>query len=622
MTELFIDIETYSSRNLKKVGAYVYTESPDFDIMMAAWAIDDDPVQIALAHEDIYSIPGLWDPRVTKVAHNAAFERICFSAMGRGMLECDPGKYLDPRQFLDTQALAGEWGYPQKLEHLAKVLGVSEKDSAGTLLINFFCKPDRNGKRRRPEDHPEKWEKFIRYCMQDTETLREVRRALGEWPTPMEREFWIADQLINDVGLPIDTDLAHSAVEASKDNAFAQDVEFVMLTGVSNPNSGPQVTKWLRSNGVNLPNLQSDTIDDALLDPEIKPEIRRGLELKQELALVAAKKFNAATERTSADGRLRGAFHFFGAHTGRWAGRGVQFQNLPRQSLAAKTDTDAEVDAKIQAAVDKMKAGESVDAFTLKALVRSMFIGPFTVVDYAAIEARVVSWLAGEAWALQAFRDGRDIYVETAERMGGLSRQEGKVAVLALGYNGGVKALRRMGAEGTDAKLEFLRDQWREANPKIVEFWRQMEDSFRNGGPVGDFITVEKDASDRLVRLPSGRAVVYHNLKGKMEVDDWGRPRMRLNYASPMAPGLRTWTYGGKLTENITQAVARDVLAEAILRLHAEGHEIVGHVHDEVIIYGTPSLEGVIETMVVPPKWSTGLPIHAEGFQAPRYRKG
>lgn len=624
MPELFVDIETYSSVDLKKCGAYRYSESPDFDIMMAAWAIDDDPVQIALGMDQVFEIPGLWTPDFLKVAHNAAFERICFSRiMPEDGFDPEPPKYMDPRQFLDTQALAGEMGYPQKLEFLAKALGVQEKDSAGVHLINFFCKPDRNGRRRRPEDHPEKWQQFIKYCMQDVETLRDVRRKLGDFPTEIEREVWIADQLINDAGIPVDLDMVRAAVDAAAYNAFEQDLQFIELTGVKNPGSLPQIHSWLASEAVHLPNLQGDTIEEYLeRNTDVSSKVREALELKQELALVASKKYTAALQRTSPDGRLRGAFHFFGAHTGRWAGRGVQLQNLPRQSLAAKGDTDEVVDGKIQSAVDALKTGNGADAFTLKALVRSMFVGPLTVVDYSAIEARVVSWLAGEEWALQAFRDGRDIYVETAERMGGLSRQEGKVAVLALGYGGGVQALRQMGAEGTDEKLKFLRDQWRDANPRIKSYWYELEDAFRHGGAAGEFINVEKDGSDRYVRLPSGRAVVYHNLKGKMVTNEWGQARMQINFASPKALGLRTRTWGGTLTENITQAVARDVLAEAMIRLQSKGHEIVGHVHDEVLVLGTPSIEEITEIMVDPPEWSTGLPIDAEGFQCPRYRKG
>lgn len=621
--ELFIDIETYSDVDLKKNSVYRYTESPVFEIMMAAWAEDDGPVQLALGAEEIAAIPGLFDDRVEKVAHNAAFERVCFSVLSRAVLAGELGfsarealrrfGYLDPEQWTDTAALAAEWGYPRKLEHLAAVLGGEQKDTAGTHLINFFCKPDRNGNRRRPEDHPEKWQQFKDYCVQDVETLRDVRRKMGGWPTETERAVYMADQRINDRGIPVDVELAAHAVDMAAVNAVGQKAEVIELTGVENPNSNPQMLGWLQEQGVAVANLQAATVE-ALLAGELDPTVRRVLELRQELALVASKKFSAAISRTSSDGRLRGAFQFAGAHTGRWAGRGVQLQNLPREKLDTELDT--------LAAILDLKLGFDTDARTLKALVRAMFTGPFTVVDYAAIEARVVAWLAGEQWALDAFALGRDIYVETAERMGGLTRSEGKVAVLALGYNGGVNSLRVMGAQGSDEKLQFLVTQWREANPAIVNLWREMGDSFRFGGPVGEHLYIEKDGADRLVRLPSGRAVVYRGLKARW-VHKWGKRVQVISFASTKAPGLREDTYGGKLTENITQAVARDVLADALLRLEARGYEAVGHVHDEILVLGADasSVERVKAVMVEPSPWAAGLPIAAEGFTCARYRK-
>lgn len=620
MKKLWLDLETRSRVNLKKSSVYRYVEpGSDFKILMCSWSRDKKTVQTAFTEKEIRAIPGLFDDDVLKIAWNSSFERISLSAFS-GL---PVGRYLNPEAFDDPMVIAAERGYPQKLEFAARVLGAQDKDSAGTRLINLFSKPNRKGEFNDEHSHPKEWAEFVAYCEQDVRTLIDLDERLGGWPAPGERERWIADQRVNDAGIPVDVKMAEIAVQTAEDNAFGQDVEFMQLTGVSNPNSGVQVIKWLREQGLQIDNLQAKTVDALLLDPELDPTVQQVLELRQELALVAAKKFLAATERVNSDGRLRGAFHFFGAHTGRWAGRGVQLQNLPRATLAAKDDSDEVVDAKIQAAVDDLKAGRGADAYTLKALVRAMFTGPFTVVDYSAIEARVVAWLAGEEWALQAFRDGRDIYVETAERMGGLSRQEGKVAVLALGYGGGVQALRQMGAEGSDDKLKFLRDQWREANPSIKGYWRELESAFRYGDrAVGDHIYVLKDGADRYVQLPSGRSVGYHRLKGKMEQTPWGEAKMRISYASPQIAGRRVWTWGGTLTENITQAVARDVLAEAIVKLQAHGHEVVGHVHDEALILGTPSIEEISEIMVDPPEWSTGLPIAAEGFQCPRYRKG
>lgn len=628
---LYIDLETYSDRDLKKTGAYVYAESPEFLILMAAYARGDEPVQVVFG-ADILTIPGLWDRTVEKVAHNAAFERICLSVPARGMLEIDPTEYLAPEQWTDTQAIAAEWGYPQKLEHLARWLGGEQKDEAGTALINWFCKPDRNGKRRLPEDHPEKWAKFVEYCRQDVVTLRDVHRALPDWPTPAECDLWCADQRINDNGMPVDVDMVHRAVAADAVNQKAQKAEMVLLTGLDNPGSQPQLMGYFKDVGMPLPNLQKETIEQALAGPTPNGDVRRVLELRQELALVASKKYTAALLRTSDhDHRVRGAFKFFGAHTGRWSGQGVQLQNLPSQTLWGKDEIDeddhATFDAVTAAAIMDLQLGMPMSANDLKALVRSMFVGPFNVVDYSAIEARVVSWLAGEQWALDAFRDGRDIYVETAERMSTpnkpLGRKQGKVAVLALGYNGGTGSLEAMGAEGTKDELQFLVNQWREANPAIVGLWHEMDKVFRTGGKVGKWLYVEKDGADRYIRLPSGRVIGYHDCRVRT-VEKWGKRVQEMHFKDPKPPSVgRTATYGGRLVENVTQAVARDILAEALVRLVRSGREVVGHVHDEILVRGPATdLDAVTKLMVQQPTWAPGLPLDAEGFPTKRYRKG
>lgn len=617
--ELYIDIETYSAADLKKVGVYVYSADPDFDIMMAAWALDDDEVQLVIGQRAILDIPYLFDDRVPKVAHNAQFERVCFSAANAVTMGFEPyGAYLSPESWVDTQALAAEWGYPQGLDALAKALGVAEKDSAGTRLISLFCKPNRKGQRNLPEDFPEEWEAFGRYCVQDVVTLREVHRKLGDWPTDAEAQTYYADQRINDTGIPVDTEMAAIAVDVADDNRMVHELEISSLTGVQNPGSGPQMLAWFKQAGHPLPNMQKETVEQALATAT-DPTVRRVLELRQELALVAAKKYTAAILRTSPDGRLRGGFKFFGAHTGRWTGSGVQLQNLPSATLGSKDDSFDEVETKIAAGVLDLKLGLGADAHTLKALVRAMFVGPFTVVDYAAIEARVVSWLAGEEWALQAFRDGRDIYVETAERMGGLTRKEGKVAVLALGYNGGINSLRVMGADGDDEKLQFLVNQWRGANPAIVGLWHTMDHAFKFGGPVGDHMFVEKEGTDRYIRLPSGRAIAYHDVKISWVVK-WGKRVQEASFKDPKPGAFRTSTYGGRLVENVTQAVARDVLAEALVRLDGAGYQVVGHVHDEILVLGDVQ-DGVTKQMVQVPAWAQGLPIDGAGFVCARYRK-
>jgi DNA polymerase len=641
---LYVDIETYSATNLKVSGVYRYTEDPDFQILMAGWALNDDPVQVVESWSDIDRIPGLWDPEVRKVAHNATFERICFSAFDSDGCYL-PGRYLDPADWHDTAVMAAERGYPRSLADCARALGVEQKDSAGAALIRFFCVPDRNGKRRLPEDHPEKWEQFKEYCRQDVVVLRDIDKALGsEFPTAAERAVYLADQRINDRGLLLDVPMVHAAVEAANDSLWENELRLTALTGLKKPN-GPGLGPWLRESGLKVPNLQAETVEKLLERDDLTATQRRVLSLRQDLALASVKKFHAAAASVSADGRLRGRFQFHGAHTGRWAGRGAQPQNLPSAVLSPSAE-DAEVlaymaangadketlelvkseavDRAVAAAVADLLMGESVDTHTLKALVRSMFLIDGTVVDYSSIEARVLAWLAGEEWALAAFRKGRDIYVETAKRMSTpgneLTRKQGKVAVLALGYNGGINSLRNMGGEGTDQELKALVYQWRDANANIVQFWRTMGHAFRLGGQIGEYVRIEKDGSDRHMHLPSGRVISYHQCRFKSEQTDWGQ-RWDMSFASSTSPGRRDRTYGGRLTENVTQAVARDILAEALVRLEQNGFQVVGHVHDEILIEGSRDIDTITKIMTVVPDWATDLPVDGEGFTSYRYKK-
>lgn len=627
--KLFLDIETRSRVDIKKSNVYRYTEDPDFSILMCAWAIDDEPTELAVGRDQIKAIPHLWDPRTTKIAHNAAFERVCFSRF----LNFPTGKYLSPAEWDDSMALAGEHGYPQGLDDLALAVGAERKEGAGTALIKFFCVPNKQGEFNKPEDHPEKWLEFCLYCVQDVDTLRDAYNRLPGWPNAAERDAWVSDQRVNDAGIPVDVPMVKVAVMVAEENQGMQIDEMKELTGVANPNSNQQMMKWFAEVGYPLPNMQAATVTKALDDPAAPGAVKEALGIRQELALVASKKYTAALDRVSSDDRLRGSLQFFGAHTGRWSGRGVQLQNLPSATLKCDCSVCSDVgpqpghvDKVIAEAVLDLKTGAGASAHTLKALVRAMFTGPFTVVDYAAIEARVVAWLAGEEWALQAFRDGRDIYVETAERMGGLTRKEGKVAVLALGYNGGTKSLQAMGAEGDERKLRFLVDQWRGTNPKIVESWWRMQNAFADGGPVGKFMRVEARGSDRLIWLPSGRAITYHDVKWERYVvidPDTGKRIWKegFRFADPKKKGARVGTYGGRLIENVTQAVARDVLSEAIVRLHRAGKEVVAHVHDEILVLGENPVNEITDIMIEEPTWAPGLPISAEGFIAPRYRK-
>jgi DNA polymerase len=609
---LYIDIETYSPVDIKR-GVYKYSEDPAFTVLMAAWALDDGPIQVAVGEDEIRRIPGLFAPidseDVERVAHNAQFERVCLSRLG-GL---PVGEYLPASEWLDTMACMAEWGYPQSLKSGAQALGAAPKDEAGTRLIRLFCSPDRRGARKLPADHPDQWDEFVRYCVQDVETMRDMLHRLeaqyGAWPTSMERRIYDADQRVNDAGIRVDLALARAAIDAA-DRGYERDThQAQQLTGLANPRSVQQLLAWL---GGALPDLRAETVRDALDGDSLTPVQRQVLELRQSMSLTAHKKFGVALEAASPDGRLRGGFRFFSAHTGRWAGRGLQMQNLPRDGF----DSEAQQNA----AIADTLLGADIDPHTLKSLVRPLMVGPFTVCDYSAIEARVVAWLAGEDWALEAFAAGRDIYVETARRMGGgMTRREGKIAVLALGYGGGIGSLKAMGGErlGSDQLLQQIVDQWRGANQRIVALWGLLERAFLYGGMVGDRLWVEARGEDRLVWLPSGRPLVYHGVRASRVGG-----RQRLSFVEAKS-GARRDTYGGRLAENATQAVARDVLGEALVRLDNAGARVVGHVHDEVLVEGADSgsVDWVRGIMTREPVWGEGLPLDAAGYVCGRYRK-
>lgn len=631
---LYIDIETRSRVDLKKTSVYRYVNDDDFLILMAAWSLDNSPVRIALSADEIAAIPGLWDPDVIKVAHNAQFERVCFSRFRAKRYNRPSTEFLPPHEWRDTMAIAAEHGLPRSLEMLGRALGGEQKDKSGTDLVRLFCRPNRSGGWNGPHTHPEKWMDFIAYCEQDVVTLLDIDSRLGDlghWPTPTEQAVFHADQTVNDRGIAIDVNLAAAAVQAGDLNQAEQRARVTEISGIENPGSVQQVTRWLAEQGVNVPNLRAETVEGLLEGDELQPAVREVLELRQELALVASKKFASALYGMGPDGRLRGTLAFFGAHTGRWAGRGTQLQNLPRQAFSNVVDTEL--------CIADLLAGERVEAEDLKRLVRPMFTGPFTVVDYSAIEARVVAWLAGEQWALDAFEAGRDIYIETADRMSTpshpLDRSQGKVAVLALGYNGGTNSLRAMGAEGDERQLKNLVTQWRRANPHIVRLWQLLGDAFSDVGDAGPLLRTtetEEYGMGRTVRLwlPSGRAITYHDVRweryklpdpvtGKLVSKEGWR------FADPKNPfnhRQRIGTYGGRLCENATQAVARDILAEALVRLERLGYRVVAHVHDEILVEGEHDVDEIKAVMVEPPSWAAGLPIDGEGFTTQRYRKG
>ena len=612
--ELVLDLETYSEVDLTKSGPYPYAEHPSTEVLMCGYSYDGEPAKVLVGHEEIIRILGddLVDPEVTKIAHNTGFDRVVLS----GMLGMPVGHYLDPAQWEDTVPLAAEAGLPLSLADLTKALGVAEKDSAGTRLINLFSKPTRTGERNGPDNKPEEWQSFIDYCRQDVDSLVEARQNLPGWPTEDERKMWIVDQRINDYGMGSDVEFARWAVKQDERNRLESSAKLESLLEIQNAGSVQQIKAGLSRLGLDLPNLRSDALRELLAGDSLTDDQRQALELRLEISLVAAKKYQAVINSACSDSRFRGGFRFYGAHTGRWSGRGVQLQNLPRAQMTVP-----------KAAILDARLGNRAEPQTLKASVRSTFVGPFVVSDYSAIEARVLAWVAGEQWALDAFANDRDIYVETAERMGGLTRQQGKVAVLALGYQGGENSLRHMGAKGSDSELKAMKVQWRRANRRIVKFWEELEAAFWEGGRAGN-IRVEKVGRDRHVYLPSGRFLCYRKVKKEawyFQDEDGDRVRKYgIRFSNSRG---RTDTYGGRLAENIVQAVSRDLLGDLLVRLADQGYRTVGHVHDEVIVETSDAnsardMADIELLMSQGPDWAEGLPLAAEAFVCDRYQKG
>lgn len=634
---LAIDIETYSSRELQKSGVYAYVEADDFDILLFGYAFDDEPVQVVdLARGE--KLPdrvreALTDPAVTKTAFNAQFERVCLARF--------LGEPMPAEQWDCTMARALYASLPGSLEQAALALGLHvQKDAAGTRLINMFSKPTSDGRRRLPEEDPERWEQFIAYCRQDVEVERAMRKALDPLP-PAEREMWIIDQEINAAGLMVDMGLVESAIRINKEYSNMLLDRARKLTGLENPNSVGQLKDWLALRGMVVDSLNSKTVSELLKKAE--GPTREVLEIRQELAKSSIKKYEAMQRAVCRDGRVRGLFQYYGAsRTGRWAGRLVQVQNLPRNSLADLDTPRALVKA---GNLDTISMLYDSVSDVLSQLIRTAFIpAPGSLLyasDFSAIEARVVAWLAGEEWRLEVFKTHGKIYEASASQMFGVPveqitkdsplRQKGKIAELALGYQGGIGALISMGALDGGLREDELGDlvqAWRQANPAIVRFWGRIERAaflaIQNGKAyrLEKGLTVGCDNNRLVITLPSGRQLFYS--QPRIEQDD------RFNKLTITYMGVdhgnkwtRLKTYGGKLTENIVQAIARDCLAEAIKRLHRAGYKVVLHVHDEAVAeMERGDIREMEQIMGKPMEWAEDLPLAAEGFTTEYYRKG
>ena len=647
---LWLDIETYSPVDLAKSGVYKYTEHPDWRILMCSWALGDGAVQRAEGHEAILAIPGLFDRKVLKIAHNASFERINLSRLkSRGR-----GKFLPPEQFFDTAALARTWGLPASLKDFALALGAEEKDEAGTRLINLFSKPNRRGERVNPAERPDDWAAFGAYCDQDVETMRDAAKMLGRGFPRGERAVYEADQRINDRGVRVDVELAKAAERCFKDNRAEALKEIEKIAGVDNGNSVAQLRAWLKSRGVDTEDLRKDTVKE-LLEGDLPDDVRRVLTLRQECAVSAAAKFTAALRATNGDGRLRGTMQFFGASTGRFAGRLIQFQNLARDGFK-KPGPDSGYDTQAEGlAVDRLLSGGSVPSPELKKLIRPLLMGPFVVCDYSSIEPRVLAWLAGEQWMLDAFHNGEDIYVATADKLGGpergFDRQHGKVMVLSCGYRGGVGAALKMGGrkimpKGTPEnilrkELQAIINNWRDKSPAVRRFWSQLERILGTGGGVETgLVSIEVKGQDRYVWLPSKRPIVYRGLTRRwrqpLDVDGTPLGPARLvphvlNTGGDRARVPYKPLHGGIITENIVQAVARDILVQALRNLEEAGWPVVTHIHDEVVceipqdkrdLSEAELVTEVSEIMCRPPSWADDdLVIKAAGYTCQRYHK-
>ena len=640
-TELHLDIETYSTVDLKKNTVYRYVEDEHWMILICSWCIGRGEIHTAYGHEEVSGIPGLFDPAVKKIAHNSDFERINFSAL-KGL---PVGTYIDPEEYIDTAVLASLWGYPRSLKGFCKVVGGEAKDEAGGRLINMFSVPNRKGGRTLPEERPADWDAYVEYNRQDVISMRNNIYRLGKgFPSAEEYEAWITATRINDRGIKIDTALAgaaHRQYETNKKRDLARVKE---ITGLDNPNSVQQFKSWLAEQGVEMESIDKAHVAELLERDDLPEEVREAVERKQLAALSAATKYVIAQGSTNSDGRLRGTIKYSNANTGRMTGVTLSPHNLRRDHF---TDAEGEHDTEAeQVAIDKLLAGVHVGSEDLKKLVRPLLVGPFTVSDYSAIEARLTAWAAGEDSVLESFRKGEDIYVATAERMGGekagFDRQRGKSATLGCGFGGGAGALLNLGGakiypKGTPDDviwegLTSLVETWRVAHPHIVSWWKQVHTAFDKGGPASRRIPVDVEivGNDRYVWLPSGRALVYHNCRREyvQPKDRNGKPLPYRRRAwvcdAVVGNGTQRRIVGGPTqVENIIQAIGRDLLTHALVNVERAGFRTVTHVHDEIVTETTGGLtvERLSSLMCDLPDWAEGLPVEAAGYTTQRYRK-
>lgn len=643
--KMSIDIETYSEIDLAKSGVYAYAADPSFEILLCSYAFDGGDVRTIEGEqgirEDKAFLKALHDPSVEKRAWNANFERVC---LGRAL-----GERLDPSEWSCSMVLAQYLGLPASLATAGSVLRVEQK-TEGINLIRYFskpCKPTKANKgrtRNLPEHAPDKWQAFKAYNAQDVRAEMAIRKKLDAFQLPdEEKTIYNLDQKINDLGVRLDRVLIDQAIRFDETFTAEKKDEAKALTGLANPNSVSQLKAWIETvENTEIASLNKKTLKQIKAKD---PRVKRVLELRSQLAKTSVAKYSAMARAVNPDGRARGLLQYYGANrTGRWAGRLIQVQNLPQNKLRELDD-----------ARELLRSGdfESIRLIyenpseVLSQLIRTAFIPSdgcrFIVADFAAIEARVIAWLAGEAWRQQVFKDGGDIYCASASKMFGVKvekhginghlRQKGKIAELALGYGGSVGALRQMGALAMglqEEELPALVDQWRVSNTNITKLWKELEHTALVAVKNKIVTRSKKGVAFQVARgmlfitLPSGRRLAY--AKPSIGINRFDRECLLYRDTDQ---ATRKWgeveTYGGKLAENITQAIARDCLAEAMLRLDRAGYDIVMHVHDEVVLDVPNTRKNALEEasaiMGAPIDWAPGLVLRADGYECSYYRK-
>lgn len=655
-SRLFIDIETYSSVKLNDCGVYKYAESEDFELLLFAYSYNGEPVKVVdLAHHEQIPAQVLQDlrnPDVIKVAHNAAFERVCLShylSKERHIMSGfwdGPYKlsFLDPDQWECTMVRALSLGLPGSLDAVGKALNLTkQKMSEGKTLIRFFCNPNPKGKRRQPEDSPERWQTFVEYNRRDVETEIQIYEELSKYPVcEAEHAFYVMDQRINDRGILVDDVMIQNVLTFNEHYKKDLEQECIEICGIK-PTMIAKLKEWIENReGVTLNGLAKADVKD-LLSRDITPETRRVLKIRQEAGRSSVSKYQAFDRARCRDGRVHGAFQFYGAgRTGRWAGRLIQPQNFPRNEFDDLEPARSMVrDGQIK---ETGLLYPSVNG-VLSTLVRTLVKAPqtFAIADYSAIEARVIAWIAQETWRQEAFRNGEDIYCASASKMFKVPvekhgknahlRKKGKIAELALGYGGGVKALLAFDADKmglSQPELEDIVSKWRKASPKITRLWYSI-----GNAAVEAVLTGQKQRCTRgiefflqgeilFMRIPSGRCLAYYKPLATEGEDG----RYTLSYFGQTKNGAwgRVDTWGGKLVENLVQATARDCLANAMVRIMKK-YPIVMHIHDEVVVEvpGPECLEEVEHLMANVPDqhldWCPDLLLTADGFSSDYYRK-